>query len=280
MDFFIIFTINKTDKSSISFSNINIDDNSISDKVTIDNSDPISAEFNINLYKPGEYYQFTMDIVNNSKYDMKLFKITNEINKVKYETFNPKMVRLPAWILYQVYYLDNNKLVSKGDIIKSKETRKIKVIAKFKDNVPYNYLKTNLNIKFSLRFVSLNQDVNENIYYCDEIDTRITNNSKLEKDDCVRITNDYTSGVLEYPVFIRYKLDDKKVIIETSICFIKDNKINCIDESSKTNHYKGVKITHRNNKFQVILDNRSCYIESDGMSECCNTYEDGECIED
>lgn len=100
-------------------------------------------EYNVDLNTPGDYYEFTLDLVNDSNKNIRI----NEINN---NTLTEKQKR---YLDYKVLYIDNTPLRI-NDVIESNTKKTIKVIIYFKEDLEVEDLPTKEEI------INLNLDVN------------------------------------------------------------------------------------------------------------------------
>ena len=89
---------------------------------TIDSS-KLNINFAIVLKTPGEYYSFTADIVNRGNTDAKIYQIVESGLTAKQRKF----------LKFEVKYADGTP-ISVGDTLLQNQTKKIKVMVKFKDD--------------------------------------------------------------------------------------------------------------------------------------------------
>ncbi|MBR4618206.1 MAG: hypothetical protein IKO49_02765 [Bacilli bacterium] len=107
----------------------NIKSNSNKGTVTYDSETGLN--FNAKLEIPGDYYEFTVDLVNTGSKDAQIEKV--EITQLTDEQ--------KRYLSYTVTYEDNSQ-INVGDIIKSKDKKTIKVRLEYKYDITIEDLPT------------------------------------------------------------------------------------------------------------------------------------------
>lgn len=135
--------INTSKDLNIEFSNINVDQGSVSNATTtlINNT---MIDYNIYLSRMNDFYSFTVDITNNSSMDAK-------IDNIKTSLLSEKESKI---LKYICSYADNGISLKKGDILKSGETKKIRFYVVYNnitnsEDLPKNDVKVNYNWQIS-----------------------------------------------------------------------------------------------------------------------------------
>lgn len=108
-------------------------------------NDKTGVEFTTELEKPGDYIEFSVNVVNYSNLDAKI----SEIAKSSLTEQEQKYLK------YEVKYIDNSD-IKEGQILKSKETKTIKIRLEYKYDITADDLPTSdniLNSNFSIVFV-------------------------------------------------------------------------------------------------------------------------------
>ena len=108
---------------SIPYENVEITKMSNEDNFSIENTKE-GINYNLVLEKPGDYYEFTLDMVNNANYDV---KITN----LNLGNLTEKQKR---YLEYKVTYL-NGEIIKPNDIIKANSKITLKVSIYFKEDI-------------------------------------------------------------------------------------------------------------------------------------------------
>ena len=128
---------------NIKFSNIKVNSASVSISPKITNNTTLT--FSANLENPGDFYKFTVDIVNDGSIDAMIDSI---IKTPELTTEQKKYLR------YEVKYSDGQDISTK-QILKAKETKTISVLFSFRNDIPVSDLPTtssNFNVKLQLAY--------------------------------------------------------------------------------------------------------------------------------
>ena len=121
----------------ITYSDIKVTEGSTGGEVK---NDPNSVNLSVTLKNEGEFYEFTYKINNNGNLDAQIAKI----NKV----IESKDNILQAKIIYE-----DGSEIHEGDIIKSKETKVVKVRIDYPKQEKKIYDELTLNLSFLITFV-------------------------------------------------------------------------------------------------------------------------------
>lgn len=132
--------INNSDNIKIDYKNIEVVKSS--NDYTI-NETSTGIEYNVELNIPGDYYEFRVDMVNDSNKDVRI----NDLNNNTLTTNQKKLLD------YKVLYLDNTP-IKVNDIIKSNSKNTIKIIIYYKEEIEVEDLPTKDLL------INLNLDVN------------------------------------------------------------------------------------------------------------------------
>jgi len=124
---------------NIYFTNLNVSEKSTDGKITFDNS---TLNLDVTLTKDDEFYEFTIDIVNDGSLDATIDDINISVN-------NPDNV-----LTYTCLYEDG-RIINKGDILHSKETQTIKVHISYPKQKSKIYNSLNLNLSLSITYTAL-----------------------------------------------------------------------------------------------------------------------------
>ena len=135
----------------IHFANLVVNSNSVTatTPASIDPTNNTSINYAITLDKPGDFYEFNVDIVNAGS-------IPGKINLV---TINGITSEVEDIIDYSITY-SNNKLVQVNDILNANSSKNIKVRIYFMEDItPEDLLDTdaNLNLTLSITYVQSNE---------------------------------------------------------------------------------------------------------------------------
>ena len=120
---------------------------------TIDSNDTTTVNFNVTLKKPGDYYEFTVDAVNDGSIDA---MIENTVVKLDGE----EITTLPEYLDYSFKY-SNGDPIQDYQLLESEnfETYKVKVI--FKENIDVGDLpgtSESYDFSFSIKYKQSNDN--------------------------------------------------------------------------------------------------------------------------
>ena len=117
----------------------------VTQAVTID-SGKTNVAFGVTLSKPGDYYEFTVDAVNDGTIDAKIDTILN----ATYEIDGMTSKELPNYLEYSFTY-SNGSPIKKGQFLESGKTKTYKVRVQFKKDISAEDLpSTDESIQFQL----------------------------------------------------------------------------------------------------------------------------------
>ena len=143
-------------KWDIHWNNVIITEGSVStsnaDKATIDNT-KTTVNYNIVLNKPGDFYEFTVDAVNEGTIDGMIDVISSKLNNVEITT-------LPAYLNYSITYSDGAQIQANQELkANSSETYKVRI--EYKRDIEANQLPaTNqtLSLQFTVTYRQATED--------------------------------------------------------------------------------------------------------------------------
>ena len=137
-------------KWDIHWNNVVITEGSVStsnaDKATIDNT-KTTVNYNIVLDKPGDFYEFTVDAVNEGTIDGMIDTISSKLNNVEITT-------LPAYLNYSITYSDGTPLQG-NQLLAANSSETYKVRIEYKRDIAANQLPETtqtLNLSFSVTY--------------------------------------------------------------------------------------------------------------------------------
>ena len=137
-------------KWDIHWNNVVITEGSVStsntDKATIDNT-KTTVNYNIVLDKPGDFYEFTVDAVNEGTIDGMIDVISSKLNNVEITT-------LPAYLNYSITYSDGTPLQG-NQLLAANSSETYKVRIEYKRDIEANQLPETtqtLNLSFSVTY--------------------------------------------------------------------------------------------------------------------------------
>ncbi len=144
-------------KWDIHWNNVVITTGSVStsnaDKATIDNT-KTTVNYNIVLDKPGDFYEFTVDAVNEGTIDGMIDVISSKLNNVEITT-------LPAYLNYSITYSDGVPL-QKNQELKANSSETYKVRIEYKRDIEASQLPETtqtLNLQFTVKYKQADDNV-------------------------------------------------------------------------------------------------------------------------
>ncbi len=159
-------TINGTSKVKgntwdIHFDNLQIRNNS----VTLSEGDVAAhivsnnntlVEYTITLKEPGQFYEFTVDVVNAGTIDGMIDSIVSKYNNVEISTTNP----IPDYLNYSITY-DDGITITPNHLLRNGETERYKIRIEYKKDITSNQLPTTLQtLSFSFNVEYVQADSN------------------------------------------------------------------------------------------------------------------------
>ena len=146
----------------IHFDNLQVTEGSVSlsegdSAATINPTATTSVNYSITLKKPGQYYEFTVDVVNNSSFDANVETVTSTLNGVEITSENP----LPNYLYYSVSYEDGAKIRERQLLAKNtRDTYKVRI--EFYEDINQNDLPASLqtlSLSFQVTYVQSDYDI-------------------------------------------------------------------------------------------------------------------------
>ncbi|MBQ3306752.1 MAG: BspA family leucine-rich repeat surface protein [Bacilli bacterium] len=142
----------KSNTWDIHFDNIQINSNSVSigdddSAATIDPNDTSKVDFSVTLSTPGDFYEFTVDVVNAGTIDGMIELLTQEM-KVN----NEVVQKTPNYLNYIVTYEDDSSILLKH-LLEAGETLTYKVRLEFKTDIEELPEAATINSSFGVQFV-------------------------------------------------------------------------------------------------------------------------------
>ncbi len=145
-------------KWDIHFANINVSEGSVEidsndntqSAATIDPNDNTKVAFNVSLKLPGDYYEFTVDVVNEGTVDGMVNLVTSNFKIGDSDWQEATSTNLPNYLKYRISYLDDTN-IAKYHELKSGDTETYKVRVEFiKDINPEDLPDTLQEISFNI----------------------------------------------------------------------------------------------------------------------------------
>ena len=139
----------------IHFENVVVKDGSVTSPTPIIDNLKTTVSYSAILNIPGDYYEFTVDVVNAGTIDGMIDEISSTLNNVEIST-------IPPYLEYSITYdddvsLDENQILEAGDL----ETIKVHVAYK-KDLTPEDLPEEEQNLDFKLTITYVQADGNAN----------------------------------------------------------------------------------------------------------------------
>ena len=128
----------------IHFNNVNVTEGSVVGN-TLLNKNKTSLSFNAPLQKPGDFYEFSINVINNGSKDA-------VIDEVSHTSLTDKQQR---YLKYTTTYSDGTS-ISKKDVLKSNEEKIILVRVEYKKDITASDLPTEteeLNLELNINYV-------------------------------------------------------------------------------------------------------------------------------
>lgn len=196
----------------VHFANVHIKDGSTTGntkEATITN--PTLVEFNINLDKPGDYYEFTVDVVNAGTIDAMIESIDSKLNGTTITT-------LPAYLNYSVTYSNGTPIEQNHQLIHN-TSEKYKVRIEYNRDINANQLPTSnqtLNLELTVTYTQADEnatEVDHSIYLY-----RFNNNEVHIGNNISSLGTYYTSAeevmsISGRPFFLRNSINNNQVEI-------------------------------------------------------------------
>ena len=252
----------------VHWANVQVSDGSTTDIITAATiTNPTQVEFNINLNKPGDYYEFTVDAVNAGTIDA----MVDVVSKKVFNSSNVE-IQLPNYLLYEVTYPEGIP-VQQNQLLAANSSETIKVRVEYKRDISEDdLLDANTSIKFrlGLTYEQSNEETVipvRNYMYSDYGFTEIGNSTSV-------IQNSYSSieDLFEYPhnYFIRH-LVVNNTIYSSELGFVyNDNLYYLKAEKDETSLPEQPIYEERKAYLSSLLGSENCSSELNGYGYGCN----------
>lgn len=134
---------------SIYFDNVQVTSGSVSASTPVIDSSKTTVAFNVHLSKPGDFYEFTVDAVNDGTIDAMIDTITKTVNEG---------IDIPYYLSYIVTYFDGAS-VSANQPLDAGSTETYKIRVAYKSNIdPEDLPSTNQSLSLSLHITYVQKD--------------------------------------------------------------------------------------------------------------------------
>ena len=116
---------------------INVSTGSVTASIPeVTDEDETILEFAVNLHKPKDYYEFTIDAVNEGSID-------GMISKIEYKLYeNGQEIEIPKYLEYKITYMDGKEL-KENYLIKANTSERYKIKVLYKNDVDASELPKN-----------------------------------------------------------------------------------------------------------------------------------------
>lgn len=219
----------KVDKNtwSVYWDNLEVMDDSVlteeagESAATINPSKITEVLFSVNLDKPGEYYEFTVDAKNEGTIDAMISTITKKVNNSE---------TIPAYLEYTVTYDDNEPVLQKQKLrAGTMETYRVKVA--YNKNIEVNQLPEDdetLSLTFEVTYEQADStaiNVRNEIFHVNDYTAGFTIGQQAPTGP--QTFDNYLDAIDEigYPMFIRLILGNNNVIDKNDVGFILNDRV-------------------------------------------------------
>ena len=172
----------------VHFENVSITEGSVTATTVPTSDDETTTEmtYAVNFTKPGDFYEFTVDIVNDGSIDAMVDLVTNKV----YSSDGETEITLPNYLKSSVTYIDGSSMFQK-QLLEKQTSEKIKVRVEFKRDINPSDLPSSADtmmFKFGVDYKQAD-------------DTAISRPTTFEDDDWDTIIANVKSGnISAYPV--------------------------------------------------------------------------------
>ena len=181
----------------IHFENLNVTDGSVElstgDVAAVIGSNTTEVSYTVTLNQPGDFYEFTVDVVNAGSIDGMVELVTSKLNDAVITT-------LPAYLDYSVSYSDGVEILP-NQYLKAGETETYKVRIEFKKDISSSDLPTSvqtLTLDFGVAYIQADNTATEVehllngiVYTVNKYDSNVTN----PKNNKVWINQEYPETI-------------------------------------------------------------------------------------
>lgn len=140
----------------IHFENVQVNDESVTASTPVIDSLKTTVTYSVHLTKPGDFYEFTVDVVNAGTIDAMIDSISSQLNDVEIES-------LPSYLEYDVKYADGGELAV-HQLLPKGESETVKIRVGYKLDVSADDLPEtaqNLEFSFTIVYVQATRDAME-----------------------------------------------------------------------------------------------------------------------
>lgn len=203
---------------NVYWDNIKVMDGSVEAEQPVIEANKTSLSFSIHLSKPGDFYEFTFDAVNDGSIDAM-------IDSINYEILEGDPYYVASFVSVSYSY-DDGIPIEEKQLLKSNSSEKARVRVKYRTDINPSSLPTEnqrLSIEFLINYKQADDtaiEVRDYIYS----DATLTTGRIVE--NYISKTDDYNTVInrLGSPFFIRYSTDED-IVYASDIGYLKDNHI-------------------------------------------------------
>lgn len=206
----------------IHFENLNVTTGSVAlstgdEAATINSTNKTSVTYKVTLKKPGDFYEFTVDVKNDGTIDGMIDSVTSKMNDIEIDS-------LPSYLNYSVTYNDGkriaeNHLLSAG----GKETYKVRVEYKKDINAAdLPVTDSTLSFEVQVNYVQANEeaiDRNSDRYVYRNNTSIADSGANLSSLGTTYNTYNALVSALSKNYFLRHKVEGTQVV-ESSVGFV------------------------------------------------------------
>ncbi|MBP5678947.1 MAG: hypothetical protein J6X28_03885, partial [Bacilli bacterium] len=152
---------------NVYWDNVQVTEGSVSATTPTIDTSKTTVSFDITLHQPGDYYEFTVDAVNDGSIDAMIESITSTVN-------NQAITTLPSYMNYEVTYADK-KAIESNHLLRSGETEHYRVRVEYKLDVTPEELPENdqeFAFTFTMNDVQADENAHERKKYIDVEDLK------------------------------------------------------------------------------------------------------------
>ena len=235
---------------------------------TID-TDKTTVSFHVRLSQPGDYYEFTVDAVNDGSIDAMIDTINKTINN---------STTIPEYLNYTVTYDDdieitNNQLLASGDA----ETYKVRV--EYRTDIETSQLPDTaqtLNLKFGIEYIQRDTSatpVRTSIYSVSNVGFTIGNNVP----EGVTTYDNYQDAIADsgHPVFLKHTIVNNKIVASYVGFMFNDNVYYLRGAGATFNESEDV----WNNDSPYYEENKAVLLNAFGSEMCLENTDNYSCYD-
>ena len=265
---------------NVYWDSVNVTSGSVTDVTTAAHilTGETEVEFNVNFTKPGDFYECTVDAVNDGSIDAMISVVSNGV----YASNGTTPKTLPAYLEYTVTYSDGIA-IAQNHLLEAGNTETYKVRVHYKEDISASQLpSTNDNyvFKFSVTYVQANDNAvvkpSPYVYTVNEYDSSVT----TPKYNAVWLNQTFPGSITQYntpsaaltaiatassknlPFYLKHKIENG-IVTESYVEFVVTPEMAAANTGMVAGTYtlRGEK-TYENGSYIVGTDYISPYYES------------------